>query len=213
MVWTSLSDSLQLSNDWQLLDLGDASLVRILTLSAPLTPALISTSGRFEIAQFDTDKSCIGLRAVRWESFPLIFELPKPVYFESNKLGLRLAPDFAAFTIKIEVSDMSITSSKNPVSVAAVAKEKSMVPMTVDLTAVEALPANPKRRGLIVQNASSSLMILGYTNAVSATAGKNFAQIPPGETYSSEIPYTGAIWMTTDVGKIAANSAIELESV
>jgi hypothetical protein len=211
MDWTTISDRLILTDEWQLINLSDFDLIKIITLGKPTYSNTISTSGRFEIAQFDSDNSCINLRAIRWESFSLILELPKPDFFDVNKLGLRLAPDFASFPLKIEGSNMSITSTANRSSIANKAVEKNMASMTVDVTPVEGLPINLKRRGLIVTNNQPMNIILGYSNGVSAVAGKNFAVIPPGETYANEIAYTGAIWITSESGKAALQPAIELE--
>jgi hypothetical protein len=211
MDWTTISDNLALTSEWKLIDLSDHDLIKITALSKPVYSNTISTSGRFELAQFDFDNSCINLRAVRWEPFSLILELPKPDFFEVNKLGLRLAPDFATFPLKIEGSNMSITSTANRSSIANKAVEKNMASMTIDVTPVEGLPINLKRRGLIVTNSQTMNIILGYSNGVSAVPGKNFAIIPPGETYANEIAYTGAIWITAETGKAVLQPAIELE--
>jgi hypothetical protein len=211
MDWTTISDSLFLTSEWQLIDLGEFDLVKLTTLSRPEYTNTISVSGRFEIAQFDSDNSCINLRAIRWESFSLLLELPKPIYFEKNKLGIKLAPDFAPFPIKIEALTMSITNSQNRSSIANAAKERNFASMTADATAIEGLPINLKRRGLIVTNNQTMNIVLGYSNTVSVAAGKNFAVIPPGETYANEIAYTGAIWITTEAGKAVNQPAIELE--
>jgi hypothetical protein len=210
MDWTIISDSLLLTSEWQLIDLTEFNLVKLTTLGRPEYTNTISVSGRFEIAQFDSDNSCINLRAIRWESFSLLLELPKPDYFEKNKLGIRLAPDFAPFLLKVEGKTVSITSSKG--SVGNKVKVGTFVAMSADATPIIAVAANEKRRGIIVTNTHTSNYILGYDNTVSAAPGKHFAIIPPGETYESNVTYTGVIWQTTEAGKNVNQPYIEIEA-
>jgi hypothetical protein len=213
MDWMTISDRFTLTDSWHLIDLEDFDLIKITALDKPTYTNTISTSGRFELAQFDSDNSCINLRAVRHETFSLIFELPKPSFFEKNNLGLKLAPDFAPFSLEIKglKSDMSLTTSK--VSPASKATTRTFDPMVTDITPVKGAAVNDKRRGIIVTNSHTSNLILGYSNAVTSLPGKNFAVIPPGETYESNVSYTGEIWYTTELTKTTNQSYIELEGV
>ncbi len=212
MAWTILSGSILLTQVWQKIELEDFDLIRIKTLTEPEYTNNISKAGRFEIAQFDAENNCFSLKAIRWEGFPVIYNVPKPVFFDTQLLGIRLAPDFAPFTVKIEAQEMSVTTTSDKGSIATIATTKGYAAMPSPVTPYKAIAQNPKRKGLVIPNPHSSNLIIGFSNTVSATGGRNFAVVPPSETYEANVGYTGDIWFQVSAGQLPAGEFVELES-
>jgi hypothetical protein len=185
MDWMTLSEDLTLSTIWQFTELNDANFYRITSLSNPVNTNRAEVFGRYEIGQFDSSGNAFNLKAARHENFPAIFSIPKPQFFNEQRLGIRIAPNSFPFRVKIEGLIMPI-SSIDPTS-------SSMATTLIAAPVADAviLAANPDRLGMIIRNTTTKALFIDFDAAVTLT---DYAvQIAVGASYEPPCRFVGAV--------------------
>jgi hypothetical protein len=195
-MWIPL-ETLTLSSNWQFCSESEFGLYRLtpLTEATSLTGNVIT--GRYEVGQFDADGTGYGIRAFRRESFGVIFQLVKPQFFDTQRIGLRVPTSFYPFEMKIEVNDMSFYSSGNPAG--ASISVTTQVPAST--TAVVISAANPDRKMYSITNQSAKSLFLDFDTEVTLTAYAY--EVKPGVVYEMPVPFLGdvrGIWAAGATG-------------
>jgi hypothetical protein len=194
MTWTTLHDGLLLTREWQMAPVSTSELYRISFVSGA---AGIVGVGRYEVGQFDEEGSGFGLRGYRIEPAPLCVAFPKPKFFNTQRLGFRLATGTNPFTLKLEVNNMPFYNAGNPGG-ASVSVTTTIAAST---TAVVISPANPDRKMYAITNNSAKSLFLDFDNEVTLTAYAY--EVKPGVVYEMPVPFLGdvrGIWAAGATG-------------
>jgi hypothetical protein len=198
MPWTTLLENLPLSRFWQMGPECDAETYRLSIVSGDFGASGI---GRVEVAQFDADGSGYSPRAYRPETFGLIIQCRKPILFQSQRVGFRVPTGFNFFVLKVEVNDMPLT---NPPEGSPASDSVTSITAPSSTTAAVIAPANPNRKNLSIQNASTAILYIDFDGNVSTTS--YLTRIAANGYYEVPMNYRGAVhgvWA-------AANGAAEI---
>jgi hypothetical protein len=196
-----LSDNLTLSSAWQYSELGEINLIKITPLSSPAKRNGLSVFGRYEIGQFNALEEGTNFRAIRLEEKACFFPLLQPPFLSEHILGIRLAPDFAPFTVKIEGLIMPVTNSSSVPK--KVVTTQAIVVLAAD-TSKKILIANDKRVGISIRNKTNGNIALEAFDGIDFAAKNYFAYVPIGELYESGLNFTGDVWVKGEAG-VAGN--------
>lgn len=185
MTWTTLSEELPLSNNWQMAPVSEFALYRFTTVPKDLGATGFS---RYEVGQFDEDGSGYNFRVFRTERFGQLVVLRKPEFFESQRLGFRIPTNFSPFILKVEVNDMPISGPGDSIQ-----QSSSVVSSTVpsSTTAVVLVAANPNRKSLSIQNAGTATLFIDFDGSVTATSYQ--ARLASQAYFEPPTNYTGAV--------------------
>jgi hypothetical protein len=185
MTWTTLLENLALSHTWQIGPESEAESYRLSVVSADFG---LSGIGRVEVAQFDADGSGYGTRYYRPETWGLIIQCRKPFLFQSQRVGFRIPIGFNPFVLKVEVNDMPLS---NPPEGAPASDSVTSTTVPSTTTAALLVAANPLRKDLSIQNASTANLFIDFDGIV--TTASYLTKIAPGGYYEVPMNYRGAV--------------------
>jgi hypothetical protein len=192
-MWTNFLNEFPISRNWSYTPETEAEVFRFSVVSGDFGTSGI---GQYEVGQFDADGSGYFLRRYRTEPFGLIVQCKTPVLFETHRLGFRVPFGFNPLVLKVEVNDMPISTpgDNSPQS-------SSVVSTTVaaSTTAGVLITANPNRKGLTIQNASTGILYIDFDGNVTPTSF--LARLASQAYFEAPINYTGAVhgvWTNTN---------------
>jgi hypothetical protein len=184
-MWTNFLNEFPISRNWSYTPETEAEVFRFSVVSGDFGASGI---GQYEVGQFDADGSGYFLRRYRTEPFGLIVQCKTPVLFETHRLGFRVPIGFNPFVLKVEVSDMPI-STPGDQNLQSASVVSTTVPATT--TAVQLVAANPNRKALSIQNASTAVLFIDFDGTVSTTSFQ--ARLASQANFEPPVNYTGAI--------------------